>query len=81
MAHTFVQLLTSLICSGLLKLKDLLTEEILKELVLVANFEKLGTASLVVVKHDFELRNPLLALLAYPVISFLMGAIGTVALG
>lgn len=44
----------------------------MQELILVAHFEELVTASLVVITEDVELRHSLLTFLAGPVVNFLM---------
>ena len=75
MAHSCVKLLSSLLGGGLFQLEYLLREEVLEELVFVADFEELGRSPLVVVEHDLKLRDSLAAQFADPVVDFLVGTV------
>ena len=80
MAHSLVELLAPLHGGRLLKLKHLLAEKVLQELVLIAYFEELVAAALVIVKDELELRNTFLALLAHPVVHLLVRTVNTIAI-
>ena len=81
MAHTCLDLLATLVCSGLLELVDLLGEEVLQELVLIADFHVLAATALVVVKDNLELRDSLLALLADPVVHLFVRTVSNCTCG
>lgn len=81
MTHACVQLLSSFSCRRLLQLNDLLRKKVLEELIFVANFEELGALSLVVVNHQFKLRQSLFTHSARPVSDLFVGAVRAVAIG
>lgn len=76
--HPRIELLTTLLGGRLLQFNHLLGEEVLQELVLVADLQKFGALSLVVIEHDLELGYSLLAHAAVPVVDLLMGTVLTV---
>jgi hypothetical protein len=75
MAHPCIKLLSTLLGGGLFQLEYLFREEVLEELVIVADFEELGRPPLVVVEHDLKLRDSFAAQFADPVVDFLVGAV------
>ena len=79
MTHPLIKLLSSFHGCSLLKFKDLFTEEVLKELILIAHFQELIAATLVVIKGDLKLRNSLSTLFANPVVDLLMRTVQAIS--